>query len=96
MTGGETHWFKTLNDYYYRDQWEMFDLELDPEEKSNVATNPAYQSELESLKSRLLQWQRATNDPWLCSPSSVWENEGFFPKAGVCLTLDNGLGPSPP
>ena len=91
--GQETFWFKTLKEYYYRDQWELFDLENDPKETYNVASVPSYQTEFESLKKQLLKWQRATNDPWICSPDAVWENEGDYPPSGVCLPLDNGLGP---
>ena len=95
MAGEETHWFKTLEGYYYRDQWELYDLYNDQEEAFNVASDPVYQTQLQSLQSQLLKWQRATDDPWVCSPSSVWENKGHYPKAGVCLPLDNGLGPNP-
>lgn len=91
VSGRETFWFKTLKEYYYRDQWELFDLESDPHEVNNVASNSSYKSEFEELKSRLLTWQHATNDPWICSPDGVLENEGNYPKSGVCLPLDNGL-----
>jgi N-sulfoglucosamine sulfohydrolase len=35
-------WFKTLNDYYVRPEWEMYDLKHDPEEVYNVAQKPSY------------------------------------------------------
>ena len=91
MKGQPTNWFKSLQEYYYRDQWELYDLDSDPEEINNVASLPAYQTQLKTLQTQLLAWQRATNDPWVCSPTAVWENEGNYPKTGVCLPLDNGL-----
>ena len=91
MHGQDTHWFKTLKEYYYRDQWELFDLDNDPWETYNVVSVPSYQTIYESLKAQLLSWQRATNDPWICAPDGVLENMGVYPKSGVCLPLDNGL-----
>ena len=44
MSGERLPWFKTLEEYYYRDQWELFDLEKDPEELHNLAYDPAYES----------------------------------------------------
>ena len=44
MSGEALPWFKTLEEYYYRDQWELFDLEKDPEELHNLAYDPAYES----------------------------------------------------
>jgi N-sulfoglucosamine sulfohydrolase len=36
-------WFKgTLKNYYYRPEWELFDLKLDPEEMYNVIGKKTY------------------------------------------------------
>ncbi|XP_062507357.1 N-sulphoglucosamine sulphohydrolase-like [Corticium candelabrum] len=86
-----THWYKTLHDYYYRDQWELFDLEQDPHELHNVADEPSRQDILEDMKTRLHKWQNATNDPWICAQEGVLENVGRFPRSGVCLPLYNEL-----
>lgn len=91
MEGKETYWFRTLKEYYYRSHWELYDLSHDPEETNNVADSPSYQDIFLDLRKRLLDWQRATNDPWICSPSGVLEDKGSFPPSGVCLPLDNGL-----
>ena len=89
--GQPTNWFKTLEDYYYRSEWELFDLLQDPMEINNVSDDPAYKKSFVELKKRLLDWQKATNDPWICSPGSVWENKGNYSPTGVCLPMDNGL-----
>ena len=86
-----TNWFKTLREYYYRNEWEMYDLVHDPHEMNNISGAPAYLSIFVELKKKLLDWQRITNDPWICSPSAVWENKGKYPSSGVCLPLDNGI-----
>lgn len=91
MEGKETYWFRTLKEYYYRSHWELYDLSRDPEETNNVADSPSYQDIFLDLRKRLLDWQRVTNDPWICSPSGVLEDKGSFPPSGVCLPLDNGL-----
>ena len=37
VTGQPLNWYKTLSAYYYRDEWELFDLNDDPHELYNVA-----------------------------------------------------------
>ena len=37
------HWIKKLEDYYYRDEWELYDLKYDPNEIYNVAYKRKYQ-----------------------------------------------------
>ena len=44
IAGESLPWFKTLEEYYYRDQWELFDLEKDPQELDNLAYDPTYDS----------------------------------------------------
>ena len=67
--GEATHWFKTFDQYYYRDQWELYDIETDIMELKNLANDPNFAKIKDELKSKLLIWQNATNDPWLCSPN---------------------------
>jgi len=40
------NWYKTLKSYYYRDEWELYDLKHDAEEVKNVASEPAYKVSL--------------------------------------------------
>ncbi|XP_077490725.1 N-sulfoglucosamine sulfohydrolase [Amblyomma americanum] len=83
------HWTKTLNSYYYRDEWELYDLEGDPNELFNVAQNESYASMLSQLKQALFKWQQTTNDPWICAPHSVLEDSGPFKQDPKCLPLYN-------
>lgn len=63
---------------------------MTPQEISNLVDILSYWSVFLELKEKLLMWQKATNDPWVCAPDGVWENRGRYPASGVCLPLDNG------
>ncbi|XP_005104298.1 N-sulphoglucosamine sulphohydrolase [Aplysia californica] len=69
--GIPTKWFKTLQQYYYRDEWELFDLTFDPEELHNLAYEPSHADVLSGMKKKLIEWQWQTNDPWVCMPHGV-------------------------
>ncbi|CAH2106849.1 unnamed protein product [Euphydryas editha] len=81
-------WYKTLKQYYYRPQWELYDLKMDPEEINNLHGKPSLEQVESTLRERLLEWQRSTRDPWLCSPDAVMERGD---SSAVCMSLDNGL-----
>lgn len=36
VDGRSLHWIKELSDYYFRDEWEVFDLKTDPLESVNL------------------------------------------------------------
>nr|KAG5687627.1 hypothetical protein BaRGS_020028 [Batillaria attramentaria] len=65
----ETRWFKTLAQYYHRPQYELFDLQQDPQELVNLASDPRHRSTLNALKVELEAWQTVTRDPWRCLPA---------------------------
>ncbi len=56
---------RTVEQYRHRPSEELYDLEQDPGETTNVAGNPAHASALNDLRTRLKDWQKATNDPWI-------------------------------
>jgi N-sulfoglucosamine sulfohydrolase len=56
---------RNLKDYFFRPPEELYDLENDPQEVTNLAKSPGHREILEELRSRLEDWQRRTNDPWL-------------------------------
>lgn len=87
--GEPLHWSKTLDSYYYRDEWELYDLERDPNELSNIAKNETYAPVLSQLQQLLFKWQQTTQDPWICAPHSVLEDSGSFKKDPKCLPLLN-------
>lgn len=84
-------WYKTLKQYYYRPQWELYDLQGDTQELTNVAYNPEYARVLTMLKARLKEWQNVTADPWICAPGAVLEYQGLYKNQPSCLPLYNNL-----
>ena len=80
--GQPTGWFKTLTEYYYRDQWELYDIQNDPEELKNLAYDPSYLEVLASMQKQLEEWRSVTADPWICYPQGVLEGS-------TCYDLDN-------
>ncbi|XP_041838469.1 N-sulphoglucosamine sulphohydrolase [Melanotaenia boesemani] len=82
-----THWFKSLDQYYYRERWELFDTRKDPLEMKNLVSDPAYSDVLENLRQTLQKWQWETGDPWVCGPDYVLEDK-LVPH---CRPLHNGL-----
>ena len=56
MNNESIQWFKALKEYYYREQYELFDLSKDPHETKNVANDPEYKSVFDDLKSKLYNW----------------------------------------
>ncbi|XP_053562470.1 N-sulphoglucosamine sulphohydrolase [Bombina bombina] len=87
VAGQPTNWFKTLQNYYYRDRWELYDRSVDRLERKNLAGEPAYQDIFRSMQDMLKKWQWETSDPWVCSPDGVLE-EKLDPK---CRPLHNEL-----
>ena len=45
-------------------EWELYDLESDPVEFVNIASEPSHSQTLARLQSSLTDWQKQTNDPF--------------------------------
>ncbi len=43
---------------------ELYNLENDPREMTNLISNPGYASTESGLRNELRSWQSATGDPW--------------------------------
>lgn len=86
-----TNWFKTLKEYYYRPEWELYNVQNDSLERLNLATDEKYKDVLLGLQKQLLYWQNNTHDPWMCSPGGVLEDAGYYKVHPVCMALENGL-----
>ena len=78
-----TKWLRTIQQYYHRSQWELYDVINDPKELKNLASDASHQNVLKSMKTVLHSWQNVTRDPWLCAPSGM-------PSANGCQPLYNG------
>uniref|UniRef100_A0A1B6IMZ5 N-sulphoglucosamine sulphohydrolase C-terminal domain-containing protein n=3 Tax=Homalodisca liturata TaxID=320908 RepID=A0A1B6IMZ5_9HEMI len=84
-------WYRSLKEYYYRPQWELFNIKADPEEVKNLAYNVTFKDVVESLRRRLDSWRQDTQDPWLCAPSAVLEDMGDYKKHPHCFPLYNKI-----
>lgn len=80
-------WYKTLKQYYKRDEWELFDLKFDPNEVQNLADDATMKKIRTQLEAQLMQWQIETNDPWRCAPHAILQDKGEFKDSPQCLTL---------
>ncbi|KAL4235964.1 hypothetical protein ACF0H5_004352 [Mactra antiquata] len=81
-SGQPLPWITTLKKYYYRDEWQLFNLTSDPYEVDNQAGNQDYQDILKDMKNKLNQWLVDTHDPWRCLPDDELEGR-------VCYPMDN-------
>ncbi|XP_022092481.1 N-sulphoglucosamine sulphohydrolase-like [Acanthaster planci] len=81
--GKPTKWYKTLDQYYYRPEWELYDVTNDPMEEVNLAQAPTHKTTLEAMQKAICNWRHATNDPWRCFP------EGVISGPTTCIDLQN-------
>ena len=89
--GEALNWFKSLQQYYYRLEFELFNRATDPLESKNLAHDPAYENIKTELQILLHKWRKETWDPWICYPWGVLEDAGAFKENPVCMGLLNGL-----
>lgn len=62
---------RSVSAYEHRPQFELYDLEKDPDEIHNLADNVAHHEKLAELKQKLREFQKRTADPWVLK----WEHE---------------------
>ncbi len=62
---------RPIQDYLHRPKFELYDLEKDPHEIHNLASDSNYQVILEDFQARLRTHQQRTGDPWILK----WEYE---------------------
>lgn len=62
---------RKTEDYLHRPQFELYDLETDPNEVNNLAEHPQYADRVKEYGEKLKRFQQETNDPWL----HKWEYE---------------------
>jgi N-sulfoglucosamine sulfohydrolase len=56
---------RTVEAYIHRPQWELYDLEADPQEVVNLAGKPEHKETLDALRAKLKDFQQKTKDPWV-------------------------------
>jgi N-sulfoglucosamine sulfohydrolase len=63
--GDKTMGQRDVEGFLHRPLEELYDLEKNPHEGKNVASDPKYAEVLKELRERLKAWQVKTRDPWL-------------------------------
>jgi N-sulfoglucosamine sulfohydrolase len=63
--GEKVYGKRTIDAYIHRPKFELYDLQNDPHEISNLADNPNYAEILQELKQKLRKFQQRTKDPWI-------------------------------
>ena len=56
---------KTVGEYVQRPQFELYDIENDPDEAHNLAAETSHAATLETYKTKLKAFQKATGDRWI-------------------------------
>ena len=62
---------RTVEAYVHRPEFELYDVQADPNEFENLADDPAHAEELDRLKKKMRKFQEHTKDPWKLK----WEYE---------------------
>jgi len=62
---------RTVDAFTQRPEFELYDLQADPWEATNLADDPDHADTLAELKTRLRTFQQTTNDPWILK----WDRE---------------------
>ena len=55
---------KTVDSYLHRPRFELYNLQDDPWETTNLAADPAHTEQLQKMQTQLHEWQKQTRDPW--------------------------------
>lgn len=64
----------------YRPEEELYDVEKDPFQLNNLASDPSFASVKEGLRKELLAWMEKTGDPRFENPKSTyWDELRFIP-----------------
>ncbi|MFA6239921.1 MAG: sulfatase [Candidatus Hydrogenedentales bacterium] len=72
LARGDSHYGpRSVEAYRNRPAFELYDLETDPNEVNNLASDPNHADILVNLKTRLKAFQAATKDPWILK----WDRE---------------------
>lgn len=56
---------RTVKNYIQRPTFELYDLQADPHEVKNLASDPKYAQLLGEMKDQLKAFQKTTSDPWI-------------------------------
>ncbi len=63
--GGDHYAKRRIHDFLHRPEFELYDLEQDPDEVNNLAADPAHRELKAALIAKLKAFQVTTHDPWI-------------------------------
>ncbi len=55
----------TVRDYIHREPFELFAIDTDPDERTNLAKDPKYAPVLKQYQDKLKAFQEKMHDPWV-------------------------------
>lgn len=65
VSNGSNLGHRKMDDFLHRPAEELYDLIQDPEQINNIASDPAYEKDLKTMREQLREFREKTNDPWL-------------------------------
>jgi len=72
---------RKVQDYLFRPEFELFDLEKDPDEIVNLANDPGYKEVMDAMIKKMKAFQIKTRDPWLIT----WDHDDSLQGTGLNL-----------
>lgn len=72
---------KKIQEYLLRPEFELFDLNKDPNELNNLAMKKEFEELLEKMKKKMKTFQTKTKDPWMI----MWDHDTSLQGSGVNL-----------
>ncbi|MFR9522294.1 MAG: sulfatase [Rikenellaceae bacterium] len=77
-SGEEMFGGRTVASFLFRQEFELFDVENDPNEFKNLSSDDEYKSILNDMIEKLKEWQVSTKDPWyiLWSGDATMQGKG--------------------
>lgn len=63
---------RSIDAFLHRPAEELYDLEHDPDEVHNIASDPAFATTLDTMRAALSEFRRKTHDPWLEGSTSAF------------------------
>ena len=69
--GDKTYGNRSVEAYLHRPEFELYDLQDDPHEVRNLASDPDRQPLLKEMQAKLRDFQKRTKDPWIVK----WDHE---------------------
>lgn len=64
-----------LEKYYHRPAEELYELTADPDERTNLATDPAHAADLDRTRAALDEWMKSNHDAGIASDEAARPNE---------------------